>query len=871
MSKLNPISEERKKERKDAVIKELKSFIFPTVLLAIIAGLLVFVLKYQASTLEDEKIQPKAYSGDGAPCVLENEYLKFEMDSTSTNFTVTVKSSGKVWSSVPEGGLEDSSAINEIKKRLHASFILDYGTEAGLDVALDSWAYSAESGVYEIEQGEDYVRVDYSLGKISKEYLFPQAIRVDDLQELASRLDKNKSESMKNVYKKYDINKLGKKDNKEELLELYPELANEPLYILRSPEEMRDSVKKNLQKLFEEAGYTYEQFQEDKKLSNLELESTNPVFSASVIYKLDGDDLIVTVPMSSFEGPESYPIYYVSPLPYFGAGGADDEGYILLPEGGGSIINFNNGKTAQSDYAANIYGWDMALERKDVVHSTHANMNVYGIASGDDSFICILEDGASYATIKAEVGGKTSSYNSVRAEYSIRPREKFDLGSNANQDVYTYLTEIPVEENIVQRFSFIDSNDYVDMAKDYQNYLKDKYGQHFTKNSDYESTPVAVTVVGAIDKVKQILGIPTRRPVALTTYEEAEGIVNQLATEDNIGNLSIKYTGWCNGGVNQKWLNDIDTIGSLGNKKELKALADTAKELGVDFYLDGVTDYAYDSDIFDGFFSYTDAAKFLSRRRAELYVYSDVTFTAREGVDSYFLLHGDKIEEMANNLIDYAKEVNANISFQNFGKDLSSDYYRKDYYSREKQLNVQKKLLETVDDSEQKIMINSGNAYAVPYADFVTNMDLKGSEYTIIDETVPFYQIAIHGYVDYTGYPINVCGNPVDEVLYSVEYGAGLSFTLMKESSFTLQKTLYTEYYGSDIDEWHDEMLSIYTRYNNELGHTFSQEIVDHECLNADVSVTVYEDGTKAYVNYGYYDYDVDGVTVPARDYLVVR
>ena len=93
----------------------------------------------------------------------------------------------------------------------------------------------------------------------------------------------------------------------------------------------------------------------------------------------------------------------------------------------------------------------------------------------------------------------------------------------------------------------------------------------------------------------------------------------------------------------------------------------------------------------------------------------------------------------------------------------------------------------------------------------------------------------------------------------------------MDESSFTLQKTLYPEYYGSDFSLWHDRMLEIYNEYNERLGHTFNQEITDHKMITEDVTVTTYQDGTKTYVNYGYSDYDVDGITVPARDYFVVK
>ena len=174
---------------------------------------------------------------------------------------------------------------------------------------------------------------------------------------------------------------------------------------------------------------------------------------------------------------------------------------------------------------------------------------------------------------------------------------------------------------------------------------------------------------------------------------------------------------------------------------------------------------------------------------------------------------------------------------------------------------------------DKKVMINMGNDYAIPYVDMVTNMDLKGSGYTVLDAEVPFYQIAVHGYIDYTGAPINICGDDQGELLRCVEYGAGLNFTLMSESSFVLQKTLYPEYYGCEYASWRDRMIEICQRYNNELGHTFNQEMKDHEVLTDYVRCTTYADGTKVYVNYSFADEYVaeDGTVVPVREYVVVK
>ena len=49
------------------------------------------------------------------------------------------------------------------------------------------------------------------------------------------------------------------------------------------------------------------------------------------------------------------------------------------------------------------------------------------------------------------------------------------------------------------------------------------------------------------------------------------------------------------------------------------------------------------------------------------------------------------------------------------------------------------------------------------------------------------------------------------------------------------------------------------------------QAITDFYRINGHVTATVYEDGTKVYVNYGDREYQEGSITVPAMDYLVER
>ena len=857
----------RKAELKKALIRQLKSLIGPGIIALIILIGVLIILNYRDAEEEEEIIRINGWEGEKTELVLENEALKFVMDPTNTHFAVEVKSSGKVWYSNPQDASSDTLALTSEKGKLQSTMEITWSTQNGVDAKYNNYDYSIEKGVYDIEMGEDYVKVYYSIGDTEKEYIIPPVVTDENFQKWLGLMDQTNATLVKEYYKKYDINNLGKSDDKEQLLVNYPIVAEEVIWVLRDT--IKDNLKSKFEGIFEEIGYTMEDYQADKELNFAESSFDKPIYNVSVIYRLDGDDLLVEVPLQEIEYKSQYPISNLSLLPFLGTGGTDDEGFLMVPEGGGALINFNNGKSSQNDYYANMYGWDMALNREAVVHNTRNYFNVYGISQEDDSFICILEDGAAYASIRADISGRMNSYNYAYAVYSIALREKYDVGEIANSSIYVYIPELP-DGSLVQRYSFVDSGSYSDMAKDYQAYLTDKYEGYMAMNDDTEA-PVAVEIVGAVDKVKQILGVPVSRPLKLTTFKEAANMITELKS-DGLNNMSVKLTGWTNGGIQQKMLSNVKPVSSLGSKKDLQNTVDTAKGLGVDIYLDGVTQYAYDSSLLDGFFVFTDAARFISKEKAELFEYNPISYGKREMLDSYYLLHPDIAEEMTANLAAAAAKYGTGISFRETGKDLSADYYESDIRHRQEVLNQQAGQIRDLVDQGQKLMINMGNDYVAPYCDMITNMELQGSEYTIIDTYVPFYQMALHGYVNYTGEALNLTGETEDELLRSAEYGAGLSFTLMNETAFVLQKTLYTEYYGSDYAAWHDRLVDTYTRYNAELGHTFNQKMTGHEQINAELSCTMYEDGTRVYVNYGYLDQTAeDGTVVPARDYKVVR
>ena len=837
--------------------------------LAALAALVIFVFVPIYSVRENAVSEPPqvvAYEGGESALKMENDHLLFEMDSATTQFSVTDKKSGKVWLSNPENRASDPIALSSNKDALSSTLNVTY-TFSGGEIELNNFTYSIENQTFSLSQQEDSsIRVDYAIGKIEKNYIIPNAITVDRYKQFTDAMSKRGKKQVSSCYSLYEPDKLDKKENKEEILAMYPSVADQALYILKS--DTTSNNKEKIQGYFAEGGYTQEEYEIDAELAVDRKSNNGPVFNVSMIYRLDGEDLLVEVPYDSIRCESGTPITYVSVLPMFGAAGTDQEGFILLPEGGGALIRYNNGKLSQSSYYANLYGWDYATERTEVVSETENAFPVYGMGQEDGSFICIIEGASSYAGICADIAGRYNSYNFVYPKYNVLHYDRFNVSNRTAQLLYMYEKAIP-QDTIVQRYHFVEGSSYADMAHAYGDFLRKN--PELRNDTASGEMPVNVELIGAINKVVSKAGFPVDSVVPVTTFDESQEIIREL-TEKGIRDLHVRMTGWCNGGVRQKVLTGIHVLGELGGENGMKQLIAAAKEDGASLSFDGISCFAYNSGLFDGFTAFSNAARFTTREQAKLYNYDIVTYQQSEWQDPYYLVRPEYAARCTANLIGgLADRGAAGVAFRDIGNLLSADYYVSNTVTREqvKAMNVQS--LRDAVAKGLKVVIKEGNDYAIPYADMITDMNLTGNAYAIIDERIPFYQIAIHGMKDYTGEAINLAGDYQTVLLECAEYGAGLNFSFMKEDTEILQDTMYSSYTAAGYDRWKDQVIPVILRYQQEMSGLNRQLITGHEQLTPQVSVTEYEDGTRVYVNYSDSDYKKGGVQVPARDYVVER
>lgn len=826
-----------------------------------------------------------AYEYDNSGDVtIANDSLSLTVSGSSTQVQVTDKKTGKTYLTNPSAAdIEKyAHAEGQHKDVLNATLGLIYSNKTNTEKEIDNYSSSVINGNYSIEKvSGTEVKINYSIGDFEKTYVCPVAIKESRMNEYLNKMSRSDQSAAKRYYTYYSYEELTGEyadDDAPETLakveELFPDLRDEPIYYLS--EDITDTKLQSCERYFKEAGYTAEDRVKDMGDYKVSRNEGKPIFNIAVHYILEDDQLVVKVPMKEIKYNKDYPLVSLQVLPYFASANTEEEGYMLVPDGAGGIINFNNGKTGQQTYQSDMYGWDYGINRKMVVDETKSNLPVFAMSNETqkDSVLCVSEEGSAYATVKADIAGKKNGYNYSSFVYKMIHGENLDVSSKSNATVRVYEEGLP-DETLTQRYIFSDKTDYTELAAAYRGYLMKRYPEMVKKEKS--DVPVAVEMIGAVDDTEHILGYPITRSQSLTSYEQAKTILKALK-DAGVGDISAKYTGWFNTGVNQTSAKKISLVGRLGSKSDLKDLASYAESTdGLDLFLNGTFTYVYKDKWFDGFSASRNAAKFCSRELCELYTLDPITYQSNEdyinyhNYDTYYLLKPsytiDAIDNYIEAITDYGVK---NISFEDIGSHLSADYNPKDHVSREASMNLQTAKMKSLKESGSKVMVTSGNQYALPYADYVTDLNIANKTVNIIDEQIPFYQMAVHGLVNYSGSAINLSEDSEDMILKSAETGAGLYYTYIYENTSKLQDGKYTRYYACNFDQWKDDTVTLYNKFKTQLGDTYNQFITGHEKVADGIYKTTYENGKSVLVNYTYADFIYEGTTVPKRDFVTI-
>ncbi len=781
------------------------------------------------------------------------------------------------------GGVQISASI---KKQLLSQIILHY-TENDEAKVMYSFIEAAEREQIKVKKIKNGIRVEYSMGRENPKWLVPRLMSVEAYQKLQSYIDKHIDKTdfrqmfyynkLMAYYTLQDPNDPKYAGNTSAIAQMqsdYPITKKMAVYACEP--EIQDAELERLQDFIKTYApeYTYEMLDADHATVEYVASDKAPaLFRLALEYTFDDFGLSVTLPAAGIRFDETnYKLKSITALPYIGAGENCFDGYLFLPDGSGALIRFEEIVEENNKYrvSSSVYGTDYAYHTLTGSSSTEPiSMPVFGLMEKyqmidretdtvipgydvDNGYFAIITEGDAMANITSESGGTSHPYNSMYAEYYPRPSDTYNLADSisiASDATWTVESSRKYVGNYTVRYIMLSDPDkaaeaglsedeyfeasYMGMAKAYRAYLESTGAiKRLTAEDVEENIPLYMDMLGSIETTEKIMSIPVTVDVALTKFEDVKTISEELRAE-GITNLNFKLTGFANGGMYSTIPSNLKWESSVGGKGGFNDLLSYAKDNSIGIYPD--FDFAYVSETGGGLSLGRDAIKTIDDRYTQFREYDasvqSYVITGKIAISSsvydYFY------ERFSKN---FSKYNPIGVSAGTMGTALNTDFDKKDPYNREDAKEYTASLLAQMEKDYGSVMIEGGNAYAAQYADHILNVSLDSSKYLNASDSIPFFGLVYHGYVNFTGSPFNMEGDLDYSTLKAIENGAYLQYILAydKDTVSKLKEDEYlSQYYSLRYDIWKEDVIARYKTLNEALKNLQTSVITDHDYVEA--------------------------------------
>ena len=788
--------------------------------------------------------------------VCQSDALALYLNKDTTDVAILDKRSGVVTYAVPPAAEDDPLANNVNKDYLRSPVILNYYNASRTSGVYDCWSMSVDKGQVEFESIKNGVRVIYEMGDFSDSAgIVPQYMSQEKYDEIMAQLGEDEAAAFGRYY--------STTSDVAGMRQLLKTVRNNRIALGR------------IQTTLESVGFTEDDYVEQMALAGTQVNV--PIsFKVSLEYRLEDDHVDVSVPTCALEENGGASIYSIQLLYGFNAAGTDEQGYIVVPNGDGSLIYFNNGKTTAGTYSQFVYGIDMLAADYTVMElSNDARMGLFGMCKADSTVLATIEDGASLASVNAGVSGRVNSYNNAYATFIVRGSETLEMfGSTGNEASLPIVEPTPYDRNLTVRYTFLDEDHqgYSGIA----NYYRDRLIAEGVLTEKTESAPLKFyyDVLAGVKMREFFLGKQYMGLTAMTTFDQAGTISDELA-QAGINEQVMNLQGWFNGGYYHDVADRIKVPRKLGGKSGLEDLNALVTANGGSVYADVA--FQQVTEISKRYNYQAESAKYYgSGYVADFGVVNPTTLrqTSSLGYSEtmYDLISPKFLVRYVDEFADRFADLNVDgMSLRDLGSEVHSDKKRSEMIEREQALDVVKGQLNKLDATGKNVMVNKANDYAWAAADDITDLPLSDNEYVIVDENIPLYEMIVHGCIDYCGsaYNLNDAADARERLLTMIEYGAAPHFLFTWKETSEMKYSGVNRFYSTCFNTWKDTAVEVYSELADVLSPVTGARMLSHEILDEGVRKTVYSNGTAIFVNYNAEPVTVDGVRVPAMGYAV--
>ena len=800
----------------------------------------------------------------GMEKIADNSGFALYLAPANLNFALYSKADDNYYYACPPDLSADTKAsgntVNLLKSLVRVSYIdKDFNL-----LEMDSYTESVLKNQFSIEKTKNGCVINMTLGKEQQD-LYPKVLSVKRYkwitENVKSPADKEK---LALYYKLCSLNSNADESLKKIWQKNYPKIKNEDLYVSI---DLNAREKKTVDKILSDAGYTAEMLTED----NTYLSSENAV-EAAAYFKIplkltlseNGLNLSVDCAKLTYD-KANFKIVKLVALEYFGAVHKNDGGYIFYPDGSGALIKFNGDTVKNNQFiSAKVYGSDISVSKQGTpAKRENLNIPVFGVMGSGGGILTVIEKGDALAEITAEMGNHVHDWYTAFAGFTIASSDTFNFDDVSQQKGWTIVDKNTYTGTIsVNYISLPAGSTYATMAKEFRQYLT---GKKILKTPLKNSSRLFVDLLGSVYTTEKLLFFPVKKAQALTSFEDAKEIAGYFK-DSGIKGLTVNYKGWANGGLSAGSLASLKTESVLGGKRGLKSFSDFMQKSGYSLFCEADFMFIGNDKSFDGF-STKDSAVMLDKRLSGYMPYDPATNLA----DSKKFMYAVSPAKLSGQFTAFEKGFQKlsvpGITVKSAGRYLYSDFNGKRKVNIEQSKEYIEKLLESA--SGYRLMCENGNFYTYPYVTDIIDMPITGSNFEIYDEMVPFLQITLCGYINYSTTPLNLTPDMQQAFLKCIETGSALHFTLARRDTHKLNQAGIYEYYAVDYDDFKDDIVSMYKRADALYGKTQNSTIKDHVRIAPDVYRVTYSNGVTVTVNYSANEYVSGEETVPAKDFIV--
>ena len=610
-------------------------------------------------------------------------------------------------------------------------------------------------------------------------------------------------------------------------------------------------------------------------------------FTIAIQYVLTEDGLNITIPGNSISENGKNLVVYVDALEYFTASDVNDEGYTIIPDGSGALLNHNSGKTNYKLYNKRLYTTDLSMTSEVLENSTADIMlPMYAVVntSNNSGVIADVREGAAQMELYADISGRGSETHN-RNYFRIYYHESQIVKVSTIMDPILSYNKTFMSNDVSIDFRFLNKNvisqGYSGVAKEYRNLLIDRYDME-DKYDTTDELVIDIDILGSYEFDNNFLGIIYKDKEILTTYEQLKEIIKDVE-KTRFKNINVFYKGWRDSTLVDKSFKKLKNYKELGKIEELAEIES----------MDGVNVYPYINfgqvnEYQESFGNYHYNTRNVIGDIITIYPYdlqSNVWNKKAQKINivspKYFVAFAQSLADNYSNLFKIGDEdqILSNISLDTLGSQLTGDYQKNKEMFKINAVYEQIEVLEIM----QKAGITNINLYrpydyVFKYVSNAKDIPYTSTQYEILDYSIPFYQLVVNGLFDYSGESINA--NSEDginqHILRILETGSNASFTFTYEGSEVLLTTDYNKYYYTHYKEWLEDVAAVYTAVEN--AGINGCRLIKHNYLAENVCEVTYQNPSTnelviIIINYTrtqYYDSET-GISIPAKSYMVVE